>query len=315
MVSAAMLVDLLGAWSDGADPLNEQLADGARARHRARAPAARDPAARPNASSRRELGPQPDDHRRRLRPAAAVGPRPQPPGQRDARRRPPARACPSRTLPRPSSTPTSRSAATPDRRPGRVRTRSPTRSGCSADARSSTTPSASPSAPCRPARSCAEAIDDRGPRGPAGALLGETGYDPFGLPALRAGHRRRTCAGSASRPIPTRSLITSGAQQALHLIASQLGGPGTSVAMENPTYIGAIDAFRTTGNRLLPDPGRRGRRRASRSSACSPAAAPLRLVYVVPTFHNPTGVDHARGAPPRAGRAWPASSASRSSRT
>ena len=84
--------------------------------------------------------------------------------------------------------------------------------------------------------------------------------------------------------------------------------------MENPTYIGAIDAFRTTGNRLIPIPvdadgaTGRGRRAARRRNA------PVRLVYVVPTFHNPTGATMPE-ARRRELAGWPPSSASRSSRT
>src|SRR6185503_3276714 len=85
------------------------------------------------------------------------------------------------------------------------------------------------------------------------ALLLDNGYDPFGLLVLR--ERIATHLGRMGIPTePDQVLVTSGAQQALHLIGSQLGGPGTSIVMENPSYIGAIDAFRTTGNRLIPIP-------------------------------------------------------------
>jgi DNA-binding transcriptional MocR family regulator len=119
------------------------------------------------------------------------------------------------------------------------------------------------------------------------ALLGEMGYDPFGLPRLRVG-----IAGYLDRlGVPTdpdQVLITSGAQQAVHLVASQIGGPGNAVVLENPTYIGAIDAFRTTGNRLLPMPVDPDGPRVDVAGLLV-ASAPVRLVYVVPTFHNPTG--------------------------
>jgi DNA-binding transcriptional MocR family regulator len=59
--------------------------------------------------------------------------------------------------------------------------------------------------------------------------------------------------------------------------------------MENPTYIGAIDAFRTTGNRLLPVPVDRDGLRVEVVGMLA-GGAPLRLAYVVPTFHNPTAV-------------------------
>ena len=119
------------------------------------------------------------------------------------------------------------------------------------------------------------------------ALLGEFGYDPFGLPRLRvalAAHMRRLGIPSD----PDEIVVTSGAQQAVHLIASGLGGPGSAVAMENPTYIGAIDAFRTTGNRLIPIPLDRDGPRIEALPVVA-GTAPLRLVYLVPTFHNPTG--------------------------
>jgi DNA-binding transcriptional MocR family regulator len=118
------------------------------------------------------------------------------------------------------------------------------------------------------------------------SLLGEMGYDPFGLPALRAAladHMARLGVPTH----PDELIVTSGAQQACHLIASQLGGPGTAVAMENPTYIGAIDAFRTTGNRLLPVPLDADGLRVEVLGMLA-GSAPLRLAYVVPTFHNPT---------------------------
>jgi len=119
------------------------------------------------------------------------------------------------------------------------------------------------------------------------ALLADTGYDPFGYPALRgaiATHLGR-------RGIPTEPdevLVTSGAQQALSLIASQLGGPDTSVLLENPTYIGAIDSFRAAGNRLVPVPTDADGARVEVAGLLS-AGDRIRLAYVIPTYHNPTG--------------------------
>ena len=58
--------------------------------------------------------------------------------------------------------------------------------------------------------------------------------------------------------------------------------------MENPTYIGAIDAFRTTGNRLIPIPVDGDGARVEVIGLLG-TSAPVRLVYVIPTFQNPTG--------------------------
>jgi DNA-binding transcriptional MocR family regulator len=118
-------------------------------------------------------------------------------------------------------------------------------------------------------------------------LLGELGYDPFGMPRLRlaiADHFARLGVPTD----PDQILVTNGAQQAVYLVASQLGGPGSAVVLENPTYIGAIDAFRTTGNRLLPMPVDPDGPRVDVAGLLA-AGAPVRLAYVVPTFHNPTG--------------------------
>ena len=120
------------------------------------------------------------------------------------------------------------------------------------------------------------------------SILGQTGYDPFGLASLRgevAAYLRRLGVPTD----PDQVLITSGAQQALHIIGSQLGGPGGSVLVENPTYIGAIDAFRATGNRLVPVPLDRDGVRVEVMGLLA-AGGPVRFGYVIPTFHNPTGV-------------------------
>jgi DNA-binding transcriptional MocR family regulator len=118
-------------------------------------------------------------------------------------------------------------------------------------------------------------------------LLASDGYDPFGLPALRgevAAHLRRLGVPTD----PDQILITNGAQQALHLIGSQLGGRDSSVVLENPTYIGAVDAFRATGNRLVPVPTDTDGTRVEVIRLLA-AGGPIRLAYVIPTYHNPTG--------------------------
>jgi DNA-binding transcriptional MocR family regulator len=119
------------------------------------------------------------------------------------------------------------------------------------------------------------------------ALLRSFGYLPFGLPALRqavAAHLSELGVPSVADEI----LITSGAQQAIDLLARHLGGPGVSVMLENPTYPPAIDVFRASGAHLIPVPldeeGIRTdlvRLGAQRSRA--------QLLFLNPICHNPTG--------------------------
>ena len=149
------------------------------------------------------------------------------------------------------------------------------------------TRSSSRSAPCPRPRWSARIIADT-VRHDLDEILGQSGYDPFGLPSLRV--EVASFLGRLGVPTdPDQVLITSGAQQALHLIGSQLGGPGASILVENPTYIGAVDAFRATGNRLVPVPLDRDGVRVEVMGLLA-AGGPVRFAYVIPTFHNPTGV-------------------------
>ncbi|NDJ75387.1 MAG: PLP-dependent aminotransferase family protein [Chloroflexi bacterium] len=83
-------------------------------------------------------------------------------------------------------------------------------------------------------------------------------------------------------------LITSGSQQALSLIGALLINPGDKVLVEQPTYLGAVQAFSSyqTGyigvptdddgirTDLLPDAMRQG----------------PKFMYILPNFQNPAGV-------------------------
>lgn len=275
MVTAAGLVELIGPWSDGADPLNEQLAD---ALTRAievgllppgtRLPAERE-LARELALSRTTIVAAYD----RLRLAGLARSR-QGSGTRVAARRPGLFAL----------TPTP--AEDTD-------TEVPFRLG-EADGRTAglATVADHPDAiqltiGALPAGPAVAASVETALRADVPALLGEMGYDPFGLPRLRlaiAAYLERLGVSTH----PDQILVTNGAQQAVHLVGSQIGGPGSAVVLENPTYIGAIDAFRTTGNRLMPMPVDANGPRIE-VAALLAANAPVRLAYVVPTYHNPTG--------------------------
>jgi DNA-binding transcriptional MocR family regulator len=117
-------------------------------------------------------------------------------------------------------------------------------------------------------------------------LGGNEGYFPMGLPALRqaiAAHLTRT-------GLPTRAeqvLVTCGAQQAISLIAGLLVARGEAVVTEDPTYIGAIDVLISAGARLLVLPSAADGLDLDRLRAL--LALRPRLLYVVPTYHNPTG--------------------------
>jgi len=118
-------------------------------------------------------------------------------------------------------------------------------------------------------------------------LMRQPGYFPLGVPALRRG----IAAFLTRSGLPTREdqiMVTTGAQQATSLTATAFLQPGDTVVVEDPTYVGAIDAFRTVGARIVSVP--------VGPDGVSPAALRetvvrhgARLVYLMPTYQNPTG--------------------------
>ncbi|MFE3071417.1 PLP-dependent aminotransferase family protein [Streptomyces sp. NPDC059247] len=128
-----------------------------------------------------------------------------------------------------------------------------------------------------------------------GGLLGEDGYHPYGLPALREG----VAAHYRAAGVPTEAaqiLVTAGSQQAVWLVAQALVEPGDTVVVEDPTYRGALEALRARGARLVPVGGDGPGGEGPGAEGSGPAAlrrlvghARPRLVYLQPTVHNPTG--------------------------
>ncbi|HTO87130.1 MAG TPA: PLP-dependent aminotransferase family protein [Thermoanaerobaculia bacterium] len=113
------------------------------------------------------------------------------------------------------------------------------------------------------------------------------GYLPMGLPALR----RAIAAHLSAQGLPTAEeqvLVTCGAQQAVAIAAATFLRRGDAVVLENPTYLGAMDIFTSLGARLTPVPIERDGVRADVLREIVARTAP-RLVYLMPTFQNPTG--------------------------
>jgi DNA-binding transcriptional MocR family regulator len=120
------------------------------------------------------------------------------------------------------------------------------------------------------------------------ATLSESGgYAPLGLPSLR----RAIASHLSARGLPTTTeqvLVTSGAQQAIHRAASLYVHPGDTVVVENPSYPGALDAFSGAGARLAWISTGRSGADVEALADLAPRVGP-RLVYLIPTYHNPVG--------------------------
>lgn len=124
--------------------------------------------------------------------------------------------------------------------------------------------------------------------GELGGLAGQTGYQPLGLPALRSAVATYLGEVSGLPTQPEQILITSGSQQAIWLIGQLYAPYGEHVVIENPTYPGAIDAFRMIGARVEPLPvGTDGFELDGLGDLLGQVRP--RLVLVSPTCHAPTG--------------------------
>ena len=111
--------------------------------------------------------------------------------------------------------------------------------------------------------------------------------DPAGYPPLR-----ETIAQIlTSQGVPTGAeevLVTSGSMQAIALVAYLTLRPGDVVLVESPTYSMTIDLFRSMGARILGVPVDSQGMVVEQLETALQASQP-RLIYTIPTFHNPTG--------------------------
>lgn len=91
------------------------------------------------------------------------------------------------------------------------------------------------------------------------------------------------------RATPGQILVVSGSQDGIYLVAQALLERGDGVVVEAPTYPGALRIFRTIGAELHPVPLDEGGVRLDLLEGVLSHLRP-KLIYVVSSFHNPTGV-------------------------
>lgn len=122
----------------------------------------------------------------------------------------------------------------------------------------------------------------------ASELVSRVGYDVVG----RADLRERIAERYSRRGVPTRAdevLITTGAQSAIHLLASVILHRGDRVVVETPTYPHAADALRQAGARLVGVPVTTADGwDLERTEQAFARALPV-MAYLMPDFQNPTG--------------------------
>jgi DNA-binding transcriptional MocR family regulator len=119
------------------------------------------------------------------------------------------------------------------------------------------------------------------------ALLLDPLYYPAGWPPLRLAIAEHYTHGGLDTT-PDQVLVTNGAQQAIALCAMLCLQRGDTALVEDPAYFGALEACRAIGARVSPLPVDAGgvRPAAIRDRLTATGA---RLIYLTPTFQNPTG--------------------------
>ena len=92
------------------------------------------------------------------------------------------------------------------------------------------------------------------------------------------------------RPADNELLITSGAIEALELVAKSSLDPGDLVVVEGPTYLGAIQAFRSYEASLVAVPMDEHGLEVDELERRLAAGLRPKLVYSIPDHQNPAGV-------------------------
>lgn len=88
---------------------------------------------------------------------------------------------------------------------------------------------------------------------------------------------------------PEQIIVVAGAQQGLDVTLRAIVQPGDTVLVEQPTYLGMIERMQMQGLKLVAVPiDEQGIRPDALETAIT--LHKPRLLYTIPTFHNPTGV-------------------------
>ena len=110
-----------------------------------------------------------------------------------------------------------------------------------------------------------------------------------GFPELRAWIAEQAAASRGREVDADQVLITHGSQQALDLVSKVFVEPGTDVAIDEPGYIGAIQALQVFEPALLPVPVDEHGLDVDALDTLLRAGHRPRLLYTVVNFQNPTG--------------------------
>lgn len=85
-------------------------------------------------------------------------------------------------------------------------------------------------------------------------------------------------------------LITSGSQQALDFAGNVFLDEGDIVLCESPSYLGAINAFKSYGSKFIEVPTDKDGMIMEELEKILEVTENVKMIYVIPDFQNPTGI-------------------------
>ena len=84
-------------------------------------------------------------------------------------------------------------------------------------------------------------------------------------------------------------MVTSGGQQVIQLFTHLMVEAGDAVIVEEPTFMGALNTFRSAGARIRPVPMEPDGMDLDRLENLLKEEKQIKFIYVITTFQNPTG--------------------------
>ena len=86
------------------------------------------------------------------------------------------------------------------------------------------------------------------------------------------------------------TIVTTGGQQGIELACKAFCNEGDAVICENPSFIGALNAFRSNGTRTIGVPLRADGIDLAILEETLRTEKKAKLLYLIPTFQNPSGI-------------------------
>lgn len=86
------------------------------------------------------------------------------------------------------------------------------------------------------------------------------------------------------------TIITTGGQQGIELCCKALCNEGDAVICENPSFIGALNAFRSNGCQTIGVPLNDDGIDINKLEDVLASTPNAKMLYLIPTFHNPAGI-------------------------